>query len=122
MTDARFNDQWAAGFFQGESCIGLYPNGRRCYSPKLEIAQNSPETLRIVQRLYGGHVNQTTEREHRWTTRAKQNVHLTLLQVRPYLAGDKRIQADLLIQYLAGHAAGEDIAAALKKAKRPWLT
>ncbi len=52
---------WAAGFIDGEGCIGLYPcaNNDRHFYLRLSVANTDLRCLERLQGLFGGSINRT---------------------------------------------------------------
>jgi hypothetical protein len=93
---------WAAGFFDGEGCVGVNRVGGSL-SLQMSVGQKNPNTLMTFQERIGG-VGTVRDRQsttgcyYWWLTNRPAGEVLTLLL--PYLV-EKRDQAVLAIEYAA---------------------
>lgn len=99
---------WAAGFIDGEGCIGVQLSARKAVGRRdhfqvfLDIAQVRPAPLFEIQSMFGG----TVYRRRNWHGEIHcwrlygEKAGVVLRAVLPYLIA-KRRQADLVLEYLA---------------------
>jgi hypothetical protein len=96
---------WAAGFFDGEGCIGIYKNSSSHDRHTLEIATAQVDTrpLYIMQALFGGrlttHGQQTKRPVFYWKASSAQAAK-AVSEMQPYLVV-KREQAECAIRFAA---------------------
>lgn len=96
---------WAAGFIDGEGCIGVYgrTDNRGSYALRLSVAQVDPRPLLVLQSMFGGRIRQTKPRGsksrpasvwelHNWEARD------AITAILPYLRG-KQEQAELALKF-----------------------
>ena len=101
---------WAAGFFDGEGSIGIYPAGSsgRSFQLSIVVGQVDTRPLQVFQELFEGNLF-----ENAWAKRAKKGrvgwswrassrrAAAILTEMLPYLV-NKRDEATLAIEFQAG--------------------
>ena len=98
------NDAWAAGFFDGEGCIGAYHNGGGRYQLAVIVTNTDRRPLDIFLELYGGTfgVNKKeTDPKHRtsWDVRLRgSEAEAFLRRILPYSVVNKD-QIELVLNF-----------------------
>lgn len=88
------SNEYIAGFFDGEGCIHLTPNGQ-C---RIYVTQKNPEILYLIQAQFGGGVNRNGDCYHLQLT--KKELMLTFLRaIQPYSVV-KRGKVEIAIQFV----------------------
>ncbi len=102
--EGRCRDAYLAGLIDGEACIGIYPARRdkRLFCT-LSIGALYKPVLISIQEEYGGRISKHSSHPNnkfmwRWEVRGSEAARI-LITIAPYLH-EKRIQADLLIDYM----------------------
>lgn len=92
---------WAAGFIDGEGCIGVYSNGIKSSAVlSLSVSQKYNEPLLKLVALFGGHLKPKSNPVGFMEWRLYSSNALNVLkQVLPYLQSNKKEQAILAIQF-----------------------
>jgi len=105
----KYSNQYLAGFFDGEGCVGVYKNSSGGYSSyRLETlitqskSRNSKSLFRTLKKMFGGYIT-VINRSGCWRTMyiyrlCGLNAIKFLLTIRPYLIF-KAAQADVTIQW-----------------------
>jgi len=57
MIPKHVTEEWLAGFFDGEGCIGLQRQGIYGYYARLQLVQKDREILENIQAVFGGHLH-----------------------------------------------------------------
>jgi hypothetical protein len=92
-------DAWAAGFVDGEGCVGLEKTG----TPYISVTQKFLLPLMQLHDHYQvGRVKRHGDSAYRWVTRARKEVELLLRAWVPHLRTNKAQQAALMLAYLQG--------------------
>lgn len=92
---------WAAGFIDGEGCIGAYTNGLRSYHVlSLAVSQKYRQPLERLVELFGGtiRVKHNPKDVFEWRMGGDRAAGI-LAQLIPYLRTNKKGQAILAIQF-----------------------
>jgi len=103
------NDQWLAGFFDGEGCItskSYYSYGKYIKQPRvviqITITQKDRTVLDEIQKVYGGAVDTKHDKKrfcHSWRVTGKENMKRFLTAIYPYSIVKKE-QILLALQFI----------------------
>ena len=87
--------EYVAGFFDGEGCVYISPNGRL----QVSVTQKRPQILRKFRRMFNGRIgkNQRVNSAYRWTICSKKDCLNFLRAIRPHTFV-KRAEIDLGIE------------------------
>ena len=131
-------EAWAAGFIDGEGCLGLYATGRaRNFVPVVRAAGVDPAPLHRLCELFGGKVNPMPtpksskwRQAYEWSLHGAREIESALQTLIPYMSV-KHSEAMILLMalktYPQKHGARipvniqefrQECAAALKSLKR----
>lgn len=95
---------WAAGFFDGEGCVGLYNTGSNGNSryPVIRVSQARREPLDYLQEMFGGTVviqyRAKGKTYYSWQLVGSKAVAYALSHMLPFLRV-KHKEAELLVEY-----------------------
>lgn len=116
---------WAAGFFDGEGCIGIYVMGDGLTRLQVQTSQRVEDPVQMLRQLFGGSVCLTTQGYWQHTVFGPTAADM-LRRIRPWLLV-KGAQADLAVRFAELKKADprhEDfplMAEKMRELKRPWL-
>ena len=96
---------YAAGFFDGEGCVGIKVEKRKrpCYSPYATVSQIRPEVLIWMRERFGGSTrfNDKSGKNGIWTLWLSSRMALEMMRsLRPYLR-IKAAEVDLILEAFA---------------------
>lgn len=99
---------WAAGFFDGEGCLGLYKgrgaSGVTTYVPRLVVSGTNREVLDHLVTLIGGKVAEKSHQHEGWAQGYQLQIHAAaaireaLERMLPFLML-KRAEAEILLDF-----------------------
>jgi hypothetical protein len=99
---------WAAGFFDGEGCVGIYPGrqaGRVRWRLCLSVVQKDRRPLDLMRERFGGSISR--KEDDRWVlTFGPGSASAFLREVRPHLRV-KADQADVALEFADRLRAGK---------------
>lgn len=101
---------WFAGLFEGEGCLGYYPDKRRpsTGSVRLYIESTDKDIIDKLTPLWGGKVwesNYPSKPAHckdswRWGVSTRQGVRDIIKEIYPYLSDRRRAKCDEVLQQI----------------------
>lgn len=116
---------WAAGFFDGEGCLGIYVMRDGLSRLQVQTSQRVEAPIRIYEEMFGGSVCCTTKGFWQHVVFGPVAAAM-LMKLLPHLVV-KRDQAELALQFAemkktcAKHPDYPSMAQELSSMKRPWL-
>lgn len=88
---------WAAGFFDGEGSIGVYPNKHKGYNIHVRVGQKDIKPLMILQNVWGGRIWYEGD-IYRWTIESHKAIKEFLTDIQPWIFV-KAAETKTLLQY-----------------------
>ncbi len=95
---------WFAGLFEGEGCLGYYPDKRKGYTGtlRLYIESTDKDIIDRIEKMWGGKVwesNYPSKPAHykpswRWGLSRRKEVRAIIAAIYPYLGERRRAKCD----------------------------